>query len=445
MALAGEGGSRYYRRMTTGFDLTKWIRRAWDELERRGVSPRPDLPAFDELIRVAFAVSLRRDEQRPLAFRVFISPPDSFDLSHGPPDGIQPLEFAEPRPFTVAEVAKLSVASDYSRGALGVWPGPGGAIAAWGLLVTGPWWLRTHQGGRGGEDSVFGGLSLHVTGPGTLELAWGREIVLGLHLGQEIGGRMNVFQASWLPGRFAYIRDDILAEHHARHSGRMDELSEIDPMLFSRLTQQMLKRLIASIQSQRHGGTVLILPWGCACAPYGNADVRIKIPFASKQSAARHRTLMLHAASMLANLGANRTSKKVGWDEYAEMSDLRLDVIDSALFEESYLLSALARPDGAVVVNPGFEIVGFGAEILCHDVPITHVKRALDIEGRETVEESLEMMGTRHRSAARLIAKHPDALAIVISQDGSVRLFVNHEGHPTFFEHDDTQYADFVL
>jgi hypothetical protein len=154
---------------------------------------------------------------------------------------------------------------------------------------------------------------------------------------------------------------------------------------------------------------------------------------------------MLRSTALLATLGANIVTRSVGWEEYSEMSDLRLDLIDSGLFEQSYLLAALARPDGAVVIDHRFGLIGFGAEILCNEVAPDYVIRALDADAHAVTRESLEMMGTRHRSAARLVAKHPEALAIVISQDGAVRFFANIQGEPTYFEHDDLQQTQFVL
>jgi DNA integrity scanning protein DisA with diadenylate cyclase activity len=44
-------------------------------------------------------------------------------------------------------------------------------------------------------------------------------------------------------------------------------------------------------------------------------------------------------------------------------------------------------------------------------------------------------MGTRHRSAYRLCARFPEALAIVISQDGGVRFVGWHDGAVTYWDH----------
>ena len=61
--------------------------------------------------------------------------------------------------------------------------------------------------------------------------------------------------------------------------------------------------------------------------------------------------------------------------------------------------------------------------------------RALDLEAEDRVPEPLTADGTRHRSAYRLCSRVPDALALVVSQDGGVRFVATHQGEVTFWEH----------
>ena len=70
------------------------------------------------------------------------------------------------------------------------------------------------------------------------------------------------------------------------------------------------------------------------------------------------------------------------------------------------------------------------------------VARALDAEGRAKVRESVERDGTRHRSAYRLCNFVRDALAIVVSQDGTVRFVKWHEGEVTYWDHVSTSVLD---
>jgi hypothetical protein len=61
-----------------------------------------------------------------------------------------------------------------------------------------------------------------------------------------------------------------------------------------------------------------------------------------------------------------------------------------------------------------------------NDVP--SVGRALDMEAEHREIETTEGVGTRHRSAYRLRQAIPEALAIVISQNGDVRFVICQDG-----------------
>ncbi|MGH7297354.1 MAG: putative sensor domain DACNV-containing protein, partial [Polyangiaceae bacterium] len=58
-----------------------------------------------------------------------------------------------------------------------------------------------------------------------------------------------------------------------------------------------------------------------------------------------------------------------------------------------------------------------------------------DLEAHDTTLEPLQADGTRHRSAYRFCARVPEALAVVVSQDGGVRFVATHAGVVTFWDH----------
>jgi hypothetical protein len=100
------------------------------------------------------------------------------------------------------------------------------------------------------------------------------------------------------------------------------------------------------------------------------------------------------------------------------------------------LIAALADVDGAVVMTKRFELLGFGAEIRGSDFPdVIMVKRALDLEATSCDEELTDGVGTRHRAAYRLCAHVRDALAVVASQDGSIRFVTWMNGSVTYWDH----------
>lgn len=107
-----------------------------------------------------------------------------------------------------------------------------------------------------------------------------------------------------------------------------------------------------------------------------------------------------------------------GWADYVASRDERLAELDEGIFEMAHLLADLSVADGAVVLTKRLNILGFGAEISGALPEVPEVTRALDAEARETEPEAATDVGTRHRSVYRLSGALPEAMGLVVSQDG---------------------------
>jgi hypothetical protein len=120
---------------------------------------------------------------------------------------------------------------------------------------------------------------------------------------------------------------------------------------------------------------------------------------------------------------------------YRAVTDPRIAELDEGLFEVGHLIASLAAVDGAVVMTKRFEVLGFGAEIAGGLLPVTEVRRAVDLEADTFVTELVDSVGTRHRSVYRFCNAVPDAIAIVVSQDGGVRFVNRQRGSVTYWDH----------
>lgn len=411
----------------------------WNIISSRekGTTPLPRFENLQALLATAFIASFERDELRRVRFRM------AFTASTRELDedliGSQTLPFADARPFSVDEIRKLAPTVEFSTSALLVSELEDGELAIVGIIHTGSRWLRSVQGGRDDpETASSAGLVIHVLGAGHLEVRLGADPVARLRRGQIVTQQLDVFRSSWLSAKFAHVRAELLRAHEERiHGEQQLSTMPVDPKLFGKLSQQMVKRSIAGIQRAEHGGLVLIVPQrkeAVFSAP--NLDLSMRNRVLDTPTRRRHRALMLRAAELLAALAGNVETHLVGWEEYTSITDPRLDTLDEALFQEAYLIAGLAAMDGAVVLNDRFEVLGFGAEIQCVDVHIPYIVRALNEEGTLVTRESLDGVGTRHRAAYRFVTKHPDTLAVVVSQDGGVRFVISVEGQLTCFEHD---------
>jgi hypothetical protein len=122
-----------------------------------------------------------------------------------------------------------------------------------------------------------------------------------------------------------------------------------------------------------------------------------------------------------------------GWSEYQTLMDTKLSDMDEALFDFAHFLADLMSVDGALVVTQTLELVGFGAELRFDAPELKGVRHALDLEGEIWANEPLDNVGTRHRAVYRFCKGYPRCLAIVVSQDGSVRFVKNHNGEVTYW------------
>ena len=405
------------------------------------------------LLEICFEASLQQDELRRVAFRLALCDVDTYTADTSPIAAIQAFAFEDPAPLTAMQLRKLAPSVGFSRGLIVANADSAGHMLVTGILHTGASWLRVVQGGRGSTDSTPHCLIIHVLAPGCIEARWGNEIIAQLKHGTVVTEQLDVFQSRWPSDSFAGVRVQLAAEFERRIQSSPEERVTLDPMFFARISQQMLKRSIAVIQGLRHGGTLIIAPQSMIQSrPTFKHDVRIRNQFrlesistSGSKKRSRHQELMLMAADLLTTLGADISRKSAGWDEYAQLSDERLNRLDEALFEEAYLMGGLTGTDGAVVMNDRFEVLGFGAEIDCHDAELTTVFQGMDLEGVEKKPVPIDQFGTRHRSAFRLVKKYPQAVAIVVSQDGDVRFVCNRDDAVVFFEHEAAMVVELVL
>ncbi len=407
---------RFYPR-----DLAARVREVWPS----DAQPLP--AALDSLLDTAYHASFLRDEERAVTCRILFAPPEAIPTDGGPPASLLRLQFGEPRAFDEHEIRRLSPAAKYHRALVGV-DEADGTLRTWGIVQSGPRWLQASRGGRAVEPPLPDRLVVLVVRPGQLLVHCGARPVAELRNGKLTDIALDVFQSRWMPARFAEERQTLVSEHR-KHAGE----TKIDPIageLTRHVAQQLLKRIIGTMRSAHHGGAIVIAPPACVA----DRMLRSKYTFSDDVPRRRFRSLM---HSILDTLAEQTPDAGVTGAPslYLQATDPRIAELDEALFEMSHLIAALSDVDGAVVLTKRFEILGFGAEI-AGDLPhVTTVRRALDLEAETWHDEAVDSMGTRHRSAYRLCAAVRTAIAIVVSQDGGVRIVTHHDGAVTYWDH----------
>jgi hypothetical protein len=419
--------------------LAQFVRHAWEAT--RDTPLRLEQTHLEHLLSVAYQASLLRDEDRTVRVRIVVARAEDFDSQQGPPSGLHPLVFENPIPYSPDELRRLSVAAKYHRALVGVSPLAGREeCGIWGMLQSGPGWIQVAQGGRGPAPAPPpSALLVRVLGPGRIAVGCGLSTLAELRAGVVGGPGMDLFRSEWLLARFSSARSDLArmhAEARAQAEAAGERWADLGPDVIGLVSQAMVRRFLAAMVSAHHGGTVILLPPETAEeAVCGTGPLRLKYAFREAEPRRRYRRLILGLMRAVARAGGSEGVTSVDGDTYASLRDDELASLRDAIFEMSQLIASLTEVDGAVVMTKRFEILGFGAEIVGDLPDVQHVARALDLEAEDSVAESLAADGTRHRSAYRLCSRVPDALALVVSQDGGVRFVAVHRGEVTFWDH----------
>ena len=402
-------------------ELAERVRAGWP------ADARP-LPArLEALLDTAYHASFLRDEERPVTCRIFVLPHAEMPPDGGPPTGLQPLAFAAPRAYDEQELRSLSPAAEVHRALVGV-DESADRLVIWGMVQSGPRWLQATSGGRAKEPPMPACLVIRVVRPGHIIVGCGSRLVAELRGGRLTDFALDVFQSRWLPALFADARALMASDHVASARPALPE--RVAGVLTGHVAQQMIKRVVATMRSAHHGGTLLIGPPDCLA----ESILQTKYAVGDFPARRRFRALVLAILQTLAERSA-ATGLAADAELYRTDPDPRLAELDEGLFEISHLIAALADVDGAVVLTKRFEVLGFGAEIAGNLPAVTQVRRALDLEGDRCAIEVVDAVGTRHRSAYRFCTAVPNAVAIVVSQDGGVRFVTKRGDAVTYWDH----------
>jgi hypothetical protein len=408
--------------MSRGYprDLAAVVRERWP------ADARPLPAALEAILDIAYHASFLRDEERPVVCRLLVAPRAELPADAGPPTGLLPLAFDKAVPCDEHALRRLSPAADVHRAFIAL-DEAGDELVVWGIVQTGPRWLHVAQGGRTDEPAVPPCLTVRVVRPGQLQVGCGSKTVAELRGGTIEDVRLDVFKSRWMPGRFREARTLMAAEHRECAAMPLDEAAA--KALTGHLAQQMVKRIVATLRSSHHGGTIVVAPSSCLVEQHLFA----RHVLANAPGRRRFRALVLDILDVLAKECAACGRPPI--ELYRESTDPRIAELDEGLFEVGHLIASLAAMDGAVVLTKRFEILAFGAEIAGTLPTIDSVRRATDLEADHFVTEGIDGVGTRHRSAYRLCAASPEAIAIVVSQDGGCRFVANRDDVVTYWDH----------
>jgi sensor domain DACNV-containing protein len=415
-------------------DLAALVVTRWHEAAaaRQIDLPPPATSTLADVLSICYQATLLREEGRPVTFRLSLSEPDAFAPTAGPPAGLHRLMFTRPLPLDQHELRRLAPAVEFSRSLIGATPA-GGDPRIWGVIHSGPQWLQSVRGGRETEQTIPPVLIVAATGPGRLLVTAGAVTLAELRNGTLSGRAVDVFEAQWLHERLSDVGRLTHATHMRDREKAGGSWAKIHATFGAVLAGHVLRRIVTTIRAAQHGGTLIIVPSGrVSKLLLDGRYIRVKYGFADEEPRRRILTLMGHIMNELAKDEAGGNA--VGWSTYEASRSQQLSQMDDALFEVAHLVADLTRVDGAVIMTDCLEVLGFGVEIAGELPEVLRVARAHDLEGTEREWVRTDRVGTRHRSAYRLCQAVRDALALVVSQDGSLRFIRWHNDGVTYWE-----------
>ena len=436
-------------------DLAAFLRAHWDEpatcpdtpaaVVGCASDPLPDTPTLQTLLSSCYQASLLQEEERPVRFRLILGAPDQFPAADGPPTGLHRLVFTAPRPCTEQALRRLSPAVDFYRSLIGVRLDQEQGLQIWGIVHSGPRWLQAVHGGRDAFQALPSTLVVRVTAPGRIAVCKGLVTLATLNGGNIVSPALDVLDSRWLPENFAATRAELWALHAAARERAGTPWAPLDAQFARTVAQNMVRRMLSLVRNAHHGGILIYLPAERAsecCGP--NPYLTLKYTFADEEPRQRVRTLTVRLMNALAEAYGQHEfgEQPVGWNEYMTNRDPTVTHLDEAIFEMAHLIAGLCAVDGAVVLTKRFELLGFGGEISGALEPVAVVARALDAEGAQTEHEFTDGVGTRHHSVYRLCQAVRDIIAVVLSQDGTVRFVTWKDEMVTYWDQVATSLLD---
>jgi hypothetical protein len=327
-------------------DLASFVAKHWDTaapgLAQNSAArsdPSASLPlpeALERLISTCYQASLLRDEERLVTFRAICCPPELLPADSGPPTGLHRLAFTHPRPLTDDELRRLSPSADFHRSLVGVQFGTDNMPEIWGIISSGPRWIKAAQGDRITCPPLPDRLVVSVTGPGRLTVARGLVTVAKLHGGRITCPASDVMESRWLQDTFASVREEVLALHRDRTTRDALPRRTIDPQLISRISRHVVRRIISLIRSSRHGATLLFLPPEAAGQSAAQTHINIKYQFVNDAPRLRFRALLLDLIEALSRRNPlGHVKQPVGWEDYLASRDDHVAELDDAIVELS--------------------------------------------------------------------------------------------------------------
>ena len=412
-------------------ELADQIWSLWNRSDRKN-GVLDSVETLNSFLSVAYQASLLREEGRPVECRITLSESEHLEPAGLVAIGFHLVRFAKRRSFAEQEIRRLGPATGFYRAMIVVERSASRGFEISGMLHTGAWSRDLTVAVDSINHPMPDWLIIHVRGPGNLVINRGSERLVTLLNGRVEGHGFDLFASSWLLERYRTLGEGFTDEK-APHP--LDSVT-VREDLAENIGVGFMRRVIREIRNSRHGGTIIFAP-RCLIGKLleSSGPLRAKYRIDEVCTASPFAVILAEVTRRLAQFALAKGKSSAGWKEYLEWYEEFPYTFSQQFVELALWLSDLTAVDGCLLLDHKFTVMGFGVEIQIPNFEDEMVYRALDMEAEHCVLESMEIAGTRHRTAYRLCREYAECLAIVISQDGAVKFVANRHDKVTYWNH----------
>jgi hypothetical protein len=397
----------------------------------------PSRQVVGALLELAYRGTMRSEEGRFVRGSLTFANPK---WPHVAPPPRQRLDypaftrFETPEILTVPTLVKLACAIDRWSASVAVYTKRRNGIVAWGvvdqLVQQNVGWHRESSEGYYANPGL---LTITMDGIGDISAYHGNLFLGGLK-GQTLITRESDALMSEMASDYAFNALAPFAKAIARVLE--DQEGEVAILAFLlKMWVTSIARLCIGLRQRATGGAFLLTP-----KPIGRMlQVKHSFAYSRLSDAAILRVLDERYLQIVESAQRQLTDngKPVPADILLETSLAEADAKDreEEMTGAVKLVASLGAVDGLVLMTPTLSVTGFGVKIDSTQ-NITSVYDGARFSRRGTRAPKIDpsQFGTRHGSMLRYCARDRDALGIVVSQDGHVRLIMTVRNSLVFWD-----------
>lgn len=402
----------------------------------------PSQPTILALVEAAYLASLRTEEGRYLRGSLTFWNPARPERRPFRTRAYFPsfTRLAQPEPVSPERIAKLARAIDQWSGSIAVYGTNASDLEIWGVLdqmvqVN----VRRHHESESGftPPGIF---TISIDAVGDLSVYHG-DLFLGSMRGHQLVLNENEALRSASVAKLVLPSLQPMVPGLCKATEARDKLAL--RLLFERWCS-IVARLCITLRRRGTGGSFLITKQPlleCLITGHGFRYDRLSQAFTLKVLDELHLG-DVSERFVTASKQGDSISRELAWDlRWAQTDhDDREEELNGAV----KLVASLATLDGLVLLDMNLRVLGFGSKIVCSEAFGTIYDGATVEHTGQLRPVDLSQLGTRHSSMLRYCSKDANAIGVVVSQDGQVRVAVGHEGRLLLWDSVKLlQYADY--